>query len=172
MGDDSACALHLSGGVSCWGRNDAGQVGDGTTTRRSTPVRLTSIADAVDISVSSGSDTVRGHACALHRNRTVSCWGSNEVGQLEDGTTINGLTPAQVGLLNSVRTVDIPSNETDLLVEWVDTVVDDRVRDFPWLADAWDQIRSDTTANESGHRRRNQCPSALGGPRSAAWWWI
>ena len=35
-------------------------------------------------------------------------------------------------------------------MEWVDTVVDDRVRDFPWLADAWDVIRGDTTANEFG----------------------
>ena len=55
VGNDSACVLHLRGGVSCWGRNNAGQVGDGTTTRRAVPVRLNAITDAVDISVSSGS---------------------------------------------------------------------------------------------------------------------
>ena len=60
VGNDSACVLHLGGGVSCWGNNNVGQVGDGTTTRRSAPVRLSSITDAEDISVSSGSSTVGG----------------------------------------------------------------------------------------------------------------
>ena len=150
VGNDSACVLHLGGGVSCWGNNNVGQVGDGTTTRRSAPVRLRSITDAEDISVSSESSKLGTHVCVLHQNGSVSCWGSNEVGQLEDGTSNNGLTPSRVSLPNSIDPVDVPRDETDLLVEWVDTVVEDRERDFPWLADAWDVIRDDTTADESG----------------------
>ena len=150
VGNESACALHLGGGVSCWGRNDVGQVGDGTTTGRSVPVRLRSIADAADISVSSSSTTVGAHACALHRNATVSCWGSNEVGQLEDGTLDNGLTPTRVSLLSSVAANRVPFDATDLLWDWMNTVVNNRESEFPWLRVAWDHIGSNTTASASG----------------------
>lgn len=147
VGDDSACVLHLRGGVSCWGRNDVGQVGDGTTTRRHAPVQISSITDAVDISVSSGSTTVGAHACALHSDGSVSCWGGNEAGQLEDGTLANGLTPRQVELLNRART---PRTATDLLQEWIDDIVRNRDRDFPWLWDAWNHIDLTTTASDFG----------------------
>ena len=150
VGNDSACVLHLRGGVSCWGRNNVGQVGDGTTTRRSVPVRLNSLSDAVDISVSSGSPTVGAHACALHQNGSVSCWGGNKVGQLEDGTLNDGLTPRRVRLLDTVPPSRVPFTPTELLLGWVDTVVDKRVRNFPWLSDAWSHIRNDTTASDFG----------------------
>ena len=152
VGNSSACVLHLDGGVSCWGNNNAGQVGDGTTIRRSAPVRLTDITDAVDISVSFGSNRVQTHVCVQHEDASVSCWGSNEVEQLNDGTTRDGLTPSQVTLLNQVR--NPPSTIDDLLVAWVDEMVDYRARDFVWLWDAWydtdDGIRPRTTASETG----------------------
>ena len=113
-------------------------------------MRLNTITDAVDISVSSGSTTVGAHACALHSNGSVSCWGGNEVGQLEDGTLTDGLTPRQVGLLNRVRFSVAPRTETDLLLDWVDEVVGNRSREFPWLRDAWDHIERDTNASDFG----------------------
>ena len=149
VGDDSACVLHLWGGVSCWGRNNVGQIGDGTTIRRHTPVRLTTITDAVDISVSMGSTTVGAHACAVHSDGSVSCWGGNEVGQLEDDTLTNGLTPRRVTLLNRVHYSAVPRTETELLLEWVDEMVSSRRKDFPWLWDAWDHIDRITTASAS-----------------------
>ena len=150
VGNGSACVLHLRGGVSCWGRNDVGQVGDGTTTRRSQPVRLDNITDAVDISVSSGSPTVGAHACALHQDGSISCWGGNERGQLADSRLISGLTPRRVRLLNRVPASRVPFTATELLLDWVDAVVDDRGTDFPWLWDTWDHIRDDTTASDFG----------------------
>lgn len=150
VGDESACVLHLHGGVSCWGRNDVGHVGDGTTTLRHTPVRLDTITDAVDISVSSGSTTVGAHACALHSGGSVSCWGGNELGQLEDGTRRDGLTPRRVELPGRVHFLDRPRTETELLLDWIDHVVDNRRREFPWLEDAWFHIETDTDASDVG----------------------
>ena len=149
VGDDTACALHLDGTVSCWGRNTVGQVGDGTTTRRPDPVRLTGITDAVDISVSPGSRAVGAHACALHQRGSVSCWGGNDLGQLGDGTLDDGLTPGRVRLPSRVPASRIPATPTELLLDWVDTVVDDRRRDFPWLVEAWDHVDGLISATES-----------------------
>ncbi len=150
VGDDTACVLHVDGTVSCWGRNTVGQVGDGTTTRRPDPVRLAGITDAVDVSVSSGSPTVGAHACALHRRGSVSCWGGNDLGQLGDGTLDDGLAPGRARLPSRVSASRTPATPTELLLDWVDTVVDNRSRDFPWLVDAWDHVDGLASVTESG----------------------
>src|SRR5688500_9977629 len=45
-----SCALRPDGSVRCWGMNDVGQVGDGTTTDRLTPVAVTGLANATHVS--------------------------------------------------------------------------------------------------------------------------
>ena len=150
VGDGTACVLHRSGTVSCWGRNGVGQVGDGTTTRRADPVQVGGITDAVDVSVSSGSAEVGPHACVLHQNHSVSCWGGNNLGQLADLTTDNGLTPRRARLLSRVLAAQEPITATELLLDWVESVVDKRRRSFPWLLDAWDHIEQSTSASEFG----------------------
>ena len=150
VGDGTACVLHRRGTVSCWGRNSHGQVGDGTTTRRTEPVPVAGITDAVDISVSSGSPEVGPHACVLHQNRSVSCWGGNNLGQLADLTSDDGLTPRRARLLSRVPVSREPVTATELLLDWVESVVDKRRRSFPWLLDAWDHIEQSTSASEFG----------------------
>ena len=155
VGNNSSCVLHSRGNVSCWGRNDVGQLGDGTTTTRSSPVRVNGITDAIDISVSSGSLTVQPHACAMHRNGSVSCWGGNEAGQLADGTRRDGLTPRRAQMPNRVPSSRVPLESTDLLLAWIDEIVADHDDDFDWLWEAWDHIRDDTLVNEFGSGRGN-----------------
>jgi alpha-tubulin suppressor-like RCC1 family protein len=86
----------MDGTLWCWGINSRGEIGDGTTTERTTPVQVTSLGSAV-ASVSSGKD----HTCAILTNGTLWCWGYNEWGQLGDGTTIDRDTPVQVTALGS-----------------------------------------------------------------------
>lgn len=70
------CALERGGSVLCWGRNNRGQVGDGTTTTRSAP-------STVPASIGFASVAVGGeHTCALSTAGRAWCWGRNNVGQI------------------------------------------------------------------------------------------
>src|SRR5947208_2205757 len=92
-----ACHVVNDGTVRCWGNNGFGQLGDGTTTGRLTPVTVSGLTNAV--AIAGGSN----HTCALLAGGTARCWGDNGFGQLGDGTTTNLLTPVTVsGLTNAV----------------------------------------------------------------------
>ena len=150
VGDGTVCMLHRDGGVSCWGENSVGQVGDGTTAARSEPVQLSAVTDAVDVSVSAGAPDVGPHACALHENGSISCWGGNELEQLGDGTRDNGLTPRRVNEEDRIPAHQVPATPTELLVDWTDAVVQNREADFPWLRVAWNHVRDQTSFGQSG----------------------
>ena len=92
-------------GLKCWGRNSDGQVGDGTTTNRSTPVDVVDLTSGV-VAVSAGDF----HTCAVTTPTDgLKCWGSNSGiaeqgiagGQLGDGTTTDRTTPLDVSSLTS-----------------------------------------------------------------------
>ena len=89
-GADHACALLGDGTLRCWGKNDTGQLGDGTLTSSSTPVPVAGISGVAAVS---GGGV---HTCAVLTNGTVRCWGENALGQLGDGTTRTSATPVQV----------------------------------------------------------------------------
>ena len=94
------CALHNNGTVSCWGRNYYGALGNGVhinsanpteENNSSIPVKVVGIENAVAISAG------LSYTCALHDDRTISCWGSNMFsGKLGDGTTRGSSTPVKV----------------------------------------------------------------------------
>jgi len=89
---DHACAVVQGGGVRCWGSNEYGELGDGSTEPRSGAVAVRSVAGAVDVEVGD-------FACALLEDGTVSCWGTNMTPTASDvgltgvaGISIGGLT--------------------------------------------------------------------------------
>ncbi|HXJ66598.1 MAG TPA: hypothetical protein VNN79_22800, partial [Actinomycetota bacterium] len=78
-GGDHTCALLADQTVMCWGANNVGQLGDGTTIDRALPVAVDGLTGVSQIS--SG----RAHTCALAdqgAGNRVWCWGSNSFGQL------------------------------------------------------------------------------------------
>lgn len=79
-GDFSTCGLRTDGAAWCWGRNDAGQLGDGTRTERHAPVVVARGLERFRSVKPAGT-----HACALSVGvglEGVMCWGSNNEGQL------------------------------------------------------------------------------------------
>jgi alpha-tubulin suppressor-like RCC1 family protein len=98
-GGRHACALLLNGGARCWGANGNGQLGDGTTTDRHTPVAVQGLPLNIAQIAAGGT-----HTCALLTDGSVWCWGSGGKGQLGDGSTSGSSTPVAVtGLPASVQ---------------------------------------------------------------------
>ena len=104
-GDGFSVALLADGSVWAWGRNDHGQVGDGSGIQRSIPVAVggsgSPLTDVTAIAVG------RAHVLALARSGAIVGWGDNSSGQLGDGTTQDAPQPvaAGTGLPAGVRAI-------------------------------------------------------------------
>src|SRR5215471_5681075 len=81
-GGSSLCALLSSGTVDCWGYNQFGQLGNGTTTNSDVPVPVLGVSGAKAIAGDDGSGF-----CAVLSTGHLKCWGHNTFGELGAGTT-------------------------------------------------------------------------------------
>jgi alpha-tubulin suppressor-like RCC1 family protein len=97
-GADHACALTDGGDAYCWGSNEFGQLGNGSseTAPQLVPARVRT--DVKFTIVAAGFN----HTCGLERDGSAWCWGANETAQLGDGTTKNA--PAPTPLPTRVKT--------------------------------------------------------------------
>lgn len=90
-GENMQFALQNDGSLLSWGAaNSSGQLGDGTTVSKSTPVAV--VGATVFTTVAAGNN----HAAALDENGAAWCWGLNTEGQLGDGTIVSKSSPVQV----------------------------------------------------------------------------
>lgn len=96
VGGEHTCARRASGDVVCWGSNRFGQLGDGTMGHSRcqtsvafdcspTPVAAAGVTDIVEIAAGTY------HTCARRASGAVICWGSNQFGQLGDGSMAHSL---------------------------------------------------------------------------------
>ncbi len=98
-GGQTSCETRSDGTAWCWGRNNFGQLGDGTTTTRSSPVRVGTATDWVSVTTSGSS------ACATREDGSLWCWGLNNFGQLGIGRTAPKVRPVRVGDVRSWTSV-------------------------------------------------------------------
>lgn len=97
----TTCAVLADGTARCWGWNAYGQLGDGSTTDRTSPVQVSGLTGVSQLDLGST------HACARLSNGSVRCWGSNSVGQLGDGSTTSSTTSVSVAGLQNITQVDV-----------------------------------------------------------------
>jgi uncharacterized repeat protein (TIGR01451 family) len=90
VGNAYSMALRRDGTVWTWGRNDNGQLGEGSTTNRSAPVQVAGLSEVKAIAAGSG------YALAVKRDGTVWAWGDNRQGQLGEEWIAFHSTPVQV----------------------------------------------------------------------------
>ena len=94
-GEGDSAAIDRNGDLYCWGRNDAGQVGNGTTTEQTVPVKVLGNVKSVVLE--------GNHSAAVCNNGDLYCWGRNGLGQVGNGTKKDQITPVKIlGNIESV----------------------------------------------------------------------
>ena len=107
------CAILDDHSTWCWGRNNHGQLGDGTTTNSSTPIEI-SVPGLEFASISAGAY----HTCAVATNASVWCWGQHDNGQLGLGGDVTGWpydsdVPAWVNISRGFATDTVSMSNRD-----------------------------------------------------------
>ncbi|HLV21528.1 MAG TPA: MopE-related protein [Polyangiaceae bacterium] len=92
-GNAHSCAIDTSGKAACWGRNEAGRLGDGSVEDRHVPTPVASLSSVTRISAGNA------HTCAVAApGATAYCWGSDQLGQLGNGSPGSSTAPTSTAL--------------------------------------------------------------------------
>jgi alpha-tubulin suppressor-like RCC1 family protein len=105
-GGNHTCGVTRDDRAYCWGNNREGQLGDGTTTQRLTPVLVAGGHQFRQVSAGFG------HTCGVTTDYRAYCWGDNFDGELGDGTTTDRHTPVLVAGGRRFRQVSAGSFHT------------------------------------------------------------
>ncbi|HJU74221.1 MAG TPA: protein kinase [Gemmatimonadaceae bacterium] len=84
------CARTVGGMAYCWGRNNYGQLGDGTLNNHSRPVAVQGAGALVALFPGAS------HTCGVNSSNETFCWGYNVDGQLGIGGRENSPVPVKV----------------------------------------------------------------------------
>jgi len=107
-GRNHSCAVTTAGGVRCWGRNEHGELGNGTFIDSGAPVNVSGLSSGVEAVVAGW-----GHTCALTKTGGVKCWGYNKNGELGNGANQNLNRPVDVrGLTGGVTALEAADDHT------------------------------------------------------------
>lgn len=91
-----SCAIATTGALYCWGYNNYGQIGDGTTTYKSTPQNIDVGTNYSQVSVG------YSHACGITTAGDLKCWGRNQNSQIYiSGTQYTSPLTLEVGTVYS-----------------------------------------------------------------------
>ncbi|WP_158336163.1 RCC1 domain-containing protein [Bifidobacterium actinocoloniiforme] len=91
-GYDHSLAIGSDGNTYAWGYNNEGELGDGTNTQRSLPVRVNTPTGVTFTQINAG----KYHSLAIGSDGNTYAWGDNGSGELGDDSKINRSTPVPV----------------------------------------------------------------------------
>ncbi|MCB1088724.1 MAG: hypothetical protein KDM63_16930, partial [Verrucomicrobiae bacterium] len=119
-GERHTLVLLSEGSLAGWGLNRHGELGDGTTTNRFTPIRP-GAGSFLDSKLVTEIAAGASHSLALCSDGTLASWGWNYAGMLGDGTTTPRLRPVAIennGLLADKRILGLAdlSSGTDISI--------------------------------------------------------
>ena len=107
LGGDYTCVVLSIGEIKCWGKNNRGQLGDGTTTDSSVPVTVLASGTASSSPVAlTGVTAVSAgyeHTCALLTSKQVRCWGNGFQGRLGNGDPYSTASNPETVLVSGVN---------------------------------------------------------------------
>ena len=106
MGWYHSCALKNDGRVYCWGLNDEGQLGNGSTTDSNIPIQVSSLDKIQVISAN------WVHSCALKNDGSAYCWGPNTGGELGNGSNTSSNIPVKVSNLSEIQAISTGMNHS------------------------------------------------------------
>jgi alpha-tubulin suppressor-like RCC1 family protein len=114
-GGSHTCVRRSGGSVSCFGYNNAGQLGIGSIDGMSysTPQPVMGITNATEIAANFiAGPLADAHTCAVRSTGAVACWGDNAYGQLGNGSTMDSGTPVAVSMLTGATAVAVGAYHT------------------------------------------------------------
>ena len=153
LGNIHSSALLEKGRVFTWGANGLGQLGDGTTTTRNSPIEITTSGalnnlDPDDKIVMVNLSNV--HSSALSQEGRVFTWGANRDGQLGDDTTTNRTTPVEITTSGALNNLD-PDDKIVMvnLGGRHSSALSEKGRVFTWGRNTDGQLGDGTTATKT-----------------------
>jgi len=128
-GNAHSCALTADGSLFCWGSNLDGELGNRFTTTTNEPILVAggALTGKTVTQVATGGTIT----CSVLSDNSISCWGSNDFGQLGDGTTQDRLRPVAVVWPSRARAITKPSTTGVALVRQTLTAIKGTWTGFP-----------------------------------------
>lgn len=99
------CAVLEDGSAWCWGNNTYYQLGDGTRTMSSLPVRVKATVAFTRITVGAW------HSCGIDTNGSAWCWGDNSVNQIDEAL-VAAIQPRRIALAEPIDQIQAGCNRT------------------------------------------------------------